>query len=102
MKEDPEVVNLYIPLMKDLNMSYGDIQSLSRQELNGLLLALNTYSTLHAFDGMTSESIGEMAKNDSSIHGKFAKSQELKARMEERVGIKRNKPTGFKSALGIK
>jgi len=105
MKEDPDVVNLYIPLMKDLNMSYSEIQSLSRHELNGLLLALDTYTTMHAFDGYTSESIGDLARNDASIHGRYAKTQEVKARMEERMGIQESKKkpmVGFKTALGIK
>ena len=102
MKEDPDTVCLYIPLMKDLNMSWHDIQLCSRAELNGLLSAYSTYETMHAFDGYTSETVGELAKNDSSIHGKFARSQELRARMEERMGIKRKKPAGFKQALGIR
>ena len=57
---------------------------------------------MHAFDGYTAESVGQMAKNDPSIHGKFAKSLETKRRMEERVGVKREGPRGFKQALGIK
>jgi len=102
MKEDPETVCLYIPLMKELNMSWDDIKSSSRAELTGLLSAYNTYETMHAFDGYTAESIGDMAKNDSSIHGKYAKSLETKARMEDRMGVIKKKPTGFKQALGIK
>jgi hypothetical protein len=102
MKEDPDTVCLYIPLMKDLNMSWHDIKSCSRAELNGLLSAYHTYETMHAFDGYTSESIGELAKNDSSVHGKYARSRELRVRMEERMGIYRKKPAGFKQALGIK
>ena len=102
MKEDPDVVCLYIPLMKELNMSWHDIKLCSKTELYGILSAYSTYETMHAFDGYTAESVGQMAKNDPSIHGKFAKSLDTKRRMEERVGIKREGPRGFKQALGIK
>tara|TARA_Y100001938_G_scaffold20418_1_gene25853 strand:- start:710 stop:883 length:174 start_codon:yes stop_codon:yes gene_type:complete len=57
---------------------------------------------MHAFDGYTADSIGQLAKNDPSIHGKYARSMELNARMKERMGIKREGPKGFKQALGLK
>jgi len=101
MKEDPDVVSLYIPLMKELNMSWHDIKLCSKTELYGILSAYSTYETMHAFDGYTAEAVGQMAKNDPSIHGKYAKSMELNARMKERMGMKRKGPAGFKQSLGI-
>jgi len=102
MKEDPDVVCLYIPLMKELGMSWGDIQSLSKSELNGILLALNTYNSMHSFDGHNSKSIGEMSKNDPSVSTRYATYREVRERMESKVGIKRKMPEGFKNSLGIK
>ena len=90
MKEDPDVVCLYIPLMKELNMSWHDIKLCSKTELYGILSAYSTYET-----------VGQLAKNDPSIHGKYAKSMETNARMKERMGMKRKGPSGFKQALGI-
>ena len=37
MKEDPDVVCLYIPLMKNLNMTWSEIQSRPKSELHVLL-----------------------------------------------------------------
>ena len=88
MKEDPDVVCLYIPLMKELHMDLGEIKSLPRTELHGLLKAYNTYETMHAFDGYSSNDINEMAKNDSAVRSRYAKSREMKEKMERRLGIK--------------
>ena len=96
MREDPDVVCLYIPLMKDLHMSWSEIKSLPRLELYGILKAMNTYETIHAFDGYSSRDINEMAKNDSSVRGNYSKSLEMRERMERRMGLKKKpKPTTF-------
>tara|TARA_R100001509_G_scaffold145171_3_gene101704 strand:+ start:159 stop:461 length:303 start_codon:yes stop_codon:yes gene_type:complete len=100
MKEDPDVVLLYIPLMKELNMSWHDIKSCSRRELNGLIQAYSTHETMHSFDGHTAESVNQLAKQDPSIRGKYAKYLEVRARMEDRIGKKRE-TKGFKAQLGL-
>ena len=41
MREAPEPVLLYIPLMKELNMSWSDIKNTPRYELEGLLRGVN-------------------------------------------------------------
>ena len=44
MKEAPEAVLLYIPLMKDLGMDWSEIKETPRYELEGLLMALGEYT----------------------------------------------------------
>tara|TARA_R100001463_G_scaffold78600_1_gene132932 strand:+ start:4100 stop:4402 length:303 start_codon:yes stop_codon:yes gene_type:complete len=100
MREDPDVVLLYIPLMKDLNMSWHDIKNCSRSELNGIIQAYSTYETMHSFDGYTSEAISQLAKNDKSIPSKYAKYKEVRARMEDRLG-KKKETKSFKAQLGL-
>ena len=102
MRDDPDTVCLYIPLMKDLNMSWHAIKKCSRSELNGLLQAYNTHETMHAFDGYTSESISNLAKQDPSIRSKYNRSMLTKSRIEDRLLIKKKKQVGFKQSLGIK
>ena len=46
MKEDPDVVCLYIPLMKELHMDWAEIQSLPKTELHGILKAFNSYELM--------------------------------------------------------
>ena len=80
MKEAPEPVLLYIPLMKELNLSWSEIKSTPRFELEGLLMAFGEYSRLHSMDGYDSEDINQMAKNKPSVRGKWAQYQNAKAK----------------------
>ena len=66
MKEAPEPVLLYIPLMKELNLSWSEIKSTPRFELEGLLLAFGEHSRLHSMDGYDSEDINDMAMHTST------------------------------------
>ena len=59
--------------MKDLGLSWEDIKSTSRVELEGLLLALGEYNVLHSMDGYDSEDINDMAKNKPAIRGQWAR-----------------------------
>ena len=86
MIESPDAVYLIIPLMKELHMSWSEIKDTPRFELVGLLGALGNYSTLHSFDGYTSENIREMSKNNSSINADYSKYLEMKAKYERRTG----------------
>jgi len=89
MSESTEAIYLYIPLMKELGMSWNEIKNTPRQELEGLMRAFSTYNLLHAYDGYTSDNIGEMAKNNPQVRTQYGKSQQLKARMEAKMGRKR-------------
>jgi len=89
MSESIEAIYLYIPLMKELGMSWHEIRNTPRHELEGLMSAFSSYSLLHAFDGYSSDSIGEMAKKNPEIRSQYGKSQEFKARMDKKMGKKR-------------
>ena len=75
--------------MKELHMSWSEIKDTPRFELVGLLGALGNYSTLHSFDGYTSEDVGNMAKNNPGIRGDYSKCLEMKAKYERRSGKQR-------------
>ena len=74
-------------------MSWHEIKQTPRHELEGLMSAFNSYNLLHAYDGYTSDNIGEMAKNNPQVRSQYAKSQDFKARMETKMGRKRNLPS---------
>ena len=100
MRESPDAVFLYIPLMKELGMSWNDIKHTPRYELDGLLKAFSTYTSIHAFDGYGAEDIGKLAKDKPNIRSQYNTAMELKRRMEERAG-KQNEAKSFKNTLGI-
>ena len=74
------MVNLYIPLMKDLNISWEDIKKTPRVELSALLVGLGNYNVLHSFDGYSSEDVSSMAKSNPNVRGDYAKSMAMKAK----------------------
>ena len=90
----PDMVTLWIPLMKDLGLSYTEIKESSREELVGLLKGLSNHNILHAFDGYSDNDISEMAKNKPSVRSDYAKTQAMKAR----YGFG-SKPKSFKELL---
>jgi len=65
MKEAPEPVLLFIPLMKELNLSWEEIKTTPRVELEGLLIAFQEYSSLHSFDGYDEKDVNEMDKKET-------------------------------------
>ena len=89
MTESPDVIYLYIPLMKDLNMSWGELKNLPRNELEGLLYGLSQYSRMHQFDGYDEKQIGDMAKDKPQIRSDYYKYRELKDKYEARLGVTR-------------
>ena len=97
MKEAPEPVLLYIPLMKELGLSWTEIKNTPRYELEGLLMAFGEYNRLHSMDGYDSEDINDIAKNKPSIRGKWAQYQNAKAKYYR--SLDNNKPKSFKGLL---
>tara|TARA_R110000765_G_scaffold309077_1_gene402599 strand:- start:1249 stop:1512 length:264 start_codon:yes stop_codon:yes gene_type:complete len=75
--------------MKDLNMSWEDIKKIPRVELDGILLAYQNYSTIHAFDGYNDKDVSEMAKNKPEVRSQYSKSRYLKEIFEHKAGIER-------------
>jgi hypothetical protein len=83
----PEAIFLYIPLMKELGLSWTEIKSLPKRELEGLLYGLSQYSRMHQFDGYDEKDIGEMAKNKPQLRSDYYAYRELKDEYDEKMGI---------------
>tara|TARA_Y100001972_G_scaffold86505_1_gene105881 strand:- start:589 stop:855 length:267 start_codon:yes stop_codon:yes gene_type:complete len=66
------MVNMHIPLMKDLNLSWAEIKATPRYELQGLATALSEYNILHSYDGYNAKDIDEMAKDRPEIREKYS------------------------------
>ena len=89
MLESPDAVLLYIPLMKDLGMSWNEIKHTPHHELQGILLASQEYSTLHSMDGYTEKEISDIAKNKPEIRSQYASYMEKRRKYEDMMGIKK-------------
>jgi hypothetical protein len=98
MREAPEAVLLYIPLMKELGMSWEEIKHTPRFELEGLLIALGQHSQLHSLDGYDAEDIKTIAKDKPRIRSEWAKYQNAKAKYQARLGHK-ERPKSFKGLV---
>jgi hypothetical protein len=98
MGESPIPVYVYIPLMKDLGLSWNEVRNTPRRELDGLLLALSNYNQIHQFDGYDSNDIKEMAKNKPQARTAYLKSMEKKKIFERRAGKKEEEQT-FKGLI---
>ena len=89
MSDSPDVVYLYIPLMKELHLSWSELKSLPRNELEGLLYGLSQYTRMHQFDGYDEEQIGDMAKDKPQIRSDYYQYRELKDKYDARLGVKK-------------
>ena len=89
MKEAPEPVLLYIPLMKDLGLSWEEIKRTPRRELEGILIAYTEYQQLHALDGYNEKDISSMAKDRPEIRGQYARYLEKKRKYYKTVQEKK-------------
>tara|TARA_R100001530_G_scaffold133779_1_gene107659 strand:- start:447 stop:740 length:294 start_codon:yes stop_codon:yes gene_type:complete len=89
MTESPDAVLLYIPLMKELGMSWNEIKHTSHRELQGLLAATHEHQLLHSYDGYSNEDISEIAKKKPEIRSNYAKYLETRRKYEEKIGRKR-------------
>jgi len=72
MSYSPEMVTMFIPLMKDLNLSWAEIKATPRYELQGLATALSEFNVLHSFDGYNSKDIDEIAKDKPEVREKYS------------------------------
>tara|TARA_R110002020_G_scaffold112244_1_gene258474 strand:- start:11744 stop:12010 length:267 start_codon:yes stop_codon:yes gene_type:complete len=88
--------------MKELGMSWEEIKSTPRYELEGLLRAMNIFETIHAYDGYSSKDISHMAKDKPEVRSRHAKSLQLKEKYEVQVGLQKPKKqqTSLRSLLG--
>lgn len=97
MKEAPEPVLLYIPLMKDLNFTWSEIKNTPRAELEGILQALAQYQNLHSMDGYDDEDVNEIAKRKPAVRSQYAKYLETKRKYYSQG--KKPQITSFRQAL---
>ena len=67
MTNSLDAVQLYVPLMKETNMTWEEMKRTPRYELEGLLAACHEYSLLHSMDGYDAKDIGDMAKHRPSV-----------------------------------
>ena len=93
-ENSPDMVNLWIPLLKEGIISYTEIKECTRAELLGLLSGLSNYNVIHAFDGYSEKDIAELAKNNPSVRGDYAKTQAMKAKFGEK-----KTPTSFRDLI---
>ena len=75
--------------MKELHLSWSEIKTLPRKELEGLLFGLSQYSRMHQFDGYDEKDISEMAKDKPQVRSDYYKYMELKSEYDERLGLQR-------------
>jgi len=62
---------MFIPLMKDLNISWAEIKATPRYELQGLATALSEFNILHSYDGYSAKDIDELAKDKPEMRDKY-------------------------------
>ena len=75
-------------------MSWPDIKTTPRIELEGLMAAYSEYNEVHSFDGYTAEDVSEMAKNKPSIRSSYTKYLETRRKYEDMIG-KTQQPKKF-------
>jgi len=95
MTETPDAVLLYIPLMKELGMSWEDIKCTPRWELEGLLQASNEHAALHSMDGYNERQVSDMAKENPDVRKQWREYKEKQSKFEEMLGIR--KEVSFKN-----
>ena len=99
MRDAPDAVCIYIPLMKHLGMSWTEIKKTPRMELEGLLAALGEFNVIHSFDGYNESDISEMAKNKPEVRSKYGEYVLANRRLKEKLGQKTERPS-FQGLLG--
>ena len=89
MLESPDAIMIYIPLMKNLGMSWNEIKNTPGNELRGLLGALNEHTAYHSMDGYTDKQVNELAKENPQIRSQYASYLEKRRKYETLMGIKK-------------
>ena len=70
-------------------MRWNDIKKTPHNELLGLLLAHNEYERFHSMDGMTSQQVSDLAKENPDIRSQYVTYLETRRKYEDRVGMKK-------------
>ena len=82
MTNSLDAVRLYVPLMKETNMTWEEIKRTPRLELEGLLAACHEYNLLHSMDGYDAKDISDMAKHKSTIRNDWNRYMAQKRKYE--------------------
>ena len=90
MTASPDAVLLYVPLMKETNMTWEEIKRTPRHELQGLLAACYEHGILHSMDGYDANDISDMAKNKPAIRSDWNRYMEMRRKYEVLSGAERN------------
>jgi len=98
MKDSPEAVCIYIPLMKDLGMNWKEIKETPRYELQGILNSYHEYNVLHSFDGYSAGDVAEMAKNKPEVRSRYNKYIEAQRELKRKTG-QEEKPKKFNDLI---
>ena len=87
MTDSADAVLLYVPLMKETNMTWEEIKRTPRHELQGILAACHEYSVLHSMDGYDAQDISDLAKNKPSIRSDWNRYMEARRKYEVLSGV---------------
>ena len=90
MTASPDAVLLYVPLMKETNMTWEEIKRTPRHELQGLLAACYEHGILHSMDGYDANDISDMAKNKPAIRSDWNKYMEMRRKYEVLSGTQKD------------
>ena len=90
MVDSPEAVLLYVPLMKELGMTWNEIKETPRMELEGLLAAASEFNLLHSLDGYDAKDISDMAKHKPKIRSDYNRYMEQRRKYEKLSGRARD------------
>ena len=107
MTDSADAVLLYVPLMKETNMTWEEIKRTPRHELQGILAACYEYSVLHSMDGYDASDISDMAKHRPTVRQDWNRYMAQKRKYEALSGIhddesdKEAAVSELKSKIGI-
>ena len=88
MTASPDAVLLYVPLMKETNMTWEEIKKTPRHELQGILAACYEYSLLHSMDGYDANDINDMAKNKPAVRSDWNRYMAQRRKYDILIGKK--------------
>ena len=93
MLESPDAIMIYMPLMKDLGMSWSEIKNTPRHELYALRQASYEHDAYHSMDGYTSDDVSEMSKNKPQVRQQYSNYLATRRKYDGMLGKKEKKPT---------
>ena len=86
MTNSPEAVTLYVPLMKETNMTWEEIKRTPRMELEGILAACQEYNLLHSMDGYEAKDINDLAKHRPTVRSDWSRYMAQRRKYDSLMG----------------